>query len=337
MRIAKQSTAKNLKVFMTDSTDRTAGKTGLTLTITACKDGESSFTSISPTVTDLGNGWYNLALTTTHTNTLGDMALHITATGADPSDPLVLVVANDLATALPANSNLLSIDANGRVDVIKVAGTTQTARDLGASVLLSPGTGTGQLAITAGAVTVGTNNDKTGYTASTVSDKTGYSISGTKTTLDALNDLSAAGIRAATGMASANLDTQLSAIAGYIDTEVATILAAVDTEISSLTTELAKVPKSDSTITWNATALGSILTQVNVAIDTAISELGVGAPTATPTLRTGLMLLYMALRNKLITQTSGTDALEIYNDAGTKITQKLLTDDGSDYTEAKMT
>lgn len=41
-------------------------------------------------------------------------------------------------------------------------------------------------------MTVGTNNDKTGYTASTVTDKTGYSISGTKTTLDALNDISEA-------------------------------------------------------------------------------------------------------------------------------------------------
>jgi hypothetical protein len=54
----------------------------------------------------------------------------------------------------PANAGLLSIDSNGRVDAIKVAGTTQTARDLGASVLLSPGTGTGQVNLTSGAVPV---------------------------------------------------------------------------------------------------------------------------------------------------------------------------------------
>lgn len=46
----------------------------------------------------------------------------------------------------------LLVDANGRVDVIKIAGTTQTARDLGASVLLSTGTGTGQLDFTSGIV-----------------------------------------------------------------------------------------------------------------------------------------------------------------------------------------
>lgn len=55
--------------------------------------------------------------------------------------------------------------ANGQIDAnaVKVGGTTQTGRDLGASVLLSPGTGTGQVSLSSGAVTVGTNNDKTGY------------------------------------------------------------------------------------------------------------------------------------------------------------------------------
>jgi hypothetical protein len=82
--------------------------------------------------------------------------------------------------------------------------------------------------------------------------------------------------------------------------------------------------------------VGKALATVNAALDTAIAELSVGVPTATPSLRTGLMLLYMALRNKTVVQTSGTDALEIYNDAGDKIASKAITDDGSDYTEAEM-
>jgi len=79
-----------------------------------------------------------------------------------------------------------------------------------------------------------------------------------------------------------------------------------------------------------------VLAQVNAALDTVISELSVAAPSATPTLRTGLMLLYMALRNRTDVFTSGTDALRIYNNAGTIIATKLLTDDGSDYSEAEM-
>lgn len=86
-----QSTARNVAVFMTDSADHVSGKAGLTLTITASKDG-AAFASITPTVTDLGTGWYKLALTTGHTDTLGDLAIHITGTGADPTDLVRQVV-----------------------------------------------------------------------------------------------------------------------------------------------------------------------------------------------------------------------------------------------------
>lgn len=45
-------------------------------------------------------------------------------------------------------------DANGRVDVGAIGGTAQTARDIGASVLLSSGTGAGQISLTSGLVTL---------------------------------------------------------------------------------------------------------------------------------------------------------------------------------------
>jgi hypothetical protein len=95
--LLKQSTARNLSVFMTDSADHITGKTGLTLTITASKDG-AAFASITPTVTERGTGWYSLALTTSHTDTLGDLAFHITSAGADPTD-LVRQVVVDLPGA----------------------------------------------------------------------------------------------------------------------------------------------------------------------------------------------------------------------------------------------
>jgi hypothetical protein len=52
----------------------------------------------------------------------------------------------------PANFSSLVIDGSGRVDVSKISGVAQTGRDVGASVLLSNGTGTGQLSFTAGVV-----------------------------------------------------------------------------------------------------------------------------------------------------------------------------------------
>ena len=89
----KQSTARNLSVFVTQSADHFTGLTGATLTINASKDG-AAFGAITPTVTELANGWYSLALTTAHTNTLGDLIFHITATSADPCDLRENVVAD---------------------------------------------------------------------------------------------------------------------------------------------------------------------------------------------------------------------------------------------------
>jgi hypothetical protein len=90
-------------------------------------------------------------------------------------------------------------------------------------------------------------------------------------------------------------------------------------------------------IPWNAAWDAEVESEVNDALDTAIAELSQAIPTATPTVRTALMLLYMALRNRLDIDTTGaSDFKEIYNDAGTVITKKTLTDDGATYSEAEM-
>ena len=131
-------------------------------------------------------------------------------------------------------------------------------------------------------------------------------------------------------------DLSITATTGRVD--VATIqTAAADTvrdRILSDSTAFAG-GNINATVSSRATP-AQVLTQVNAALDTAIVELAQAAPSATPTLRTGLMLLYMALRNRLDVDTSGTDVLEIRNDAGTVIAKKELTDDGSTYSEAEM-
>ena len=66
--------------------------------------------------------------------------------------------------------------------------------------------------------------------------------------------------------------TSVDTIDDFLDTEVAAILAAVDTEVAALVSELAKVPKSDSAVTWNATALASIQTEATDALTTALTE-----------------------------------------------------------------
>lgn len=80
-----------------------------------------------------------------------------------------------------------------------------------------------------------------------------------------------------------------------------------------------------------AEGLASINAEVSDVLKTdTISELSQGVPAATPTFETALMLVYMALRNKLTTTST---ELGIYNDSGTKIAKKVLSDDGTTYTE----
>lgn len=90
---------------------------------------------------------------------------------------------------------------------------------------------------------------------------------------------------------------------------------------------------SGTTIAWNAAWDAEVESEVNDALNTAIPELSAGAPTATPTIRTGIMLPYMTLRNEVTTTAS---AKTISNDAGAVIATKALSDDGSTYTEEEM-
>jgi hypothetical protein len=95
-------------IFMASSTDHIPGATGLTLTITASKNG-GAFASIAPVVTERGNGWYYLALTAAMLDTLGDFIVHAEATGADPSELPMEVVAYDPQSG--TNLGLSNLDA----------------------------------------------------------------------------------------------------------------------------------------------------------------------------------------------------------------------------------
>lgn len=80
-----KSTAYTRMFMMVDSADHVTGKTGLTVTVTISKAG-GSFSAAGGTVSEVSSGWYKVAFTTTDTNTEGDLAVHATATGADPTD-----------------------------------------------------------------------------------------------------------------------------------------------------------------------------------------------------------------------------------------------------------
>ncbi len=78
--------------LMVDSADHIAGKTGLAPTVTIAKNG-GAFGSAAGAVTELGSGWYCLEANATDRNTLGGLAIHAAATGADPTDIYYSIVA----------------------------------------------------------------------------------------------------------------------------------------------------------------------------------------------------------------------------------------------------
>lgn len=166
-RLLKQSTAFTFRIGpFVDSTDGVTAETGLTIAqadIQISKAGGAfAQTSASPTTTHDADGWYQCPLTATDTGTLGSLTVQIVMAGALPVWEHFMVLPANVYDSLVGGTDAL------QVDTIQVTGTAQTARDLGASVLLSSGTGTGQVTLTSGRV----NADVTHIATAAVSAST---------------------------------------------------------------------------------------------------------------------------------------------------------------------
>lgn len=125
--LIKLSTAYTRTVLMVSSSDHITGATGLTLTVTESKAG-GAFAASGATVTEIANGWYKIILATTDTSALGAFNLHVTATGADPTDTADQIVAFD-----PTSATNLGLTA------------LPTANPAASGGLITVGAGSGQL------------------------------------------------------------------------------------------------------------------------------------------------------------------------------------------------
>jgi hypothetical protein len=100
----KQNSSVFPLMFMMVQTDGVSPATGLTPTVVISKNG-GAFASPGGAVSELANGWYEVAANATDSNTLGPLILHATATGANNTDADYLVVAFD-PTAAAASVNV---------------------------------------------------------------------------------------------------------------------------------------------------------------------------------------------------------------------------------------
>jgi hypothetical protein len=135
----KNGSGQKFAYFVFDTTTG-APKTGDAANISGYvnKDwaGAVQLTDTSATEIDATNakGWYLFDVSQTETN--ADALLF---TGKSTTANISVV--GQLIYTQPANFTTLSIDGSGRVDVAKIAGTAQTARDIGASVIAASVTG----------------------------------------------------------------------------------------------------------------------------------------------------------------------------------------------------
>ena len=121
----KQSTAYSRTVLMTSATDHVSGATGLTLTVKIAKAG-GAYATITPTVTEQsgGTGKYNIALTSSNTDTLGALDMIVTASGADQSDTHDQVVAFDPGDGAALGLSAMPINMAQTLPTTPTAGTT---------------------------------------------------------------------------------------------------------------------------------------------------------------------------------------------------------------------
>jgi len=163
----RYNTATEIDFFMPDNADPWSGKTGLTsITVQYKKQGQSAFTTLSsPTISEIGNGWYKLSVPTTLVDTYGFLVIRFSATGAKTQQQQYQVVAFN---PYDSNMGLANLDAavssrlpNGNVTVGGYASGMSPAEQ----VLSTPANKL--LTNSNGHVTVATNNDKSGYSLQT--------------------------------------------------------------------------------------------------------------------------------------------------------------------------
>jgi hypothetical protein len=120
-----QSTAPTFMIFLASVlSDRGVAGEVSTMVVNASKNG-GAFSNITSgvTITDRGNGWYSITLGTTHTDTLGTLAFHITSLNAYPNDDTILKVV-DLAKGLFPTGSVVTDGSNSvvsfKTDLIQV-------------------------------------------------------------------------------------------------------------------------------------------------------------------------------------------------------------------------
>ncbi|RWL45297.1 MAG: hypothetical protein EOR60_15255 [Mesorhizobium sp.] len=280
MRIPSGKIDQNIYFVAVDASDLKTRKTGLTsFTVYRSRNGGTATIYTTPTITELSAanmpGVYCLTVdedtTIASTSDAEEYTVHITQASMAPVTRVIELFRRDTTSG-----RTQLVDANGRVDVGSLQGTVQTARDIGASVLLSSGTGTGQVSLAAGVVAANATQIA-GSAVNTASAQLGVNVvnaGGTAWNSGAItaNTFAAGAITAAKFAANA-LDAVWSTatrvltagtnivlakgtgVTGFNDLDAPGVRGAVGMAAANLDTQLAALSGNDTTINNNVLAV----------------------------------------------------------------------------------
>lgn len=268
--------------------------TGQTIAITISKNGATSFSNPAvgaTNATEMASGWYKVTLDTTDTNTLGPLAIRGAVSG-------ILDVGEKLMVVNPNNAGLAAIP--------------DTAVATNGSLITS-GTGTAQLTVTAGLASANTTQ-----------------IEGS----DATNQIRDSILTDATRFAGANVDTTISSRTKPADTQAAVTLVTTTTNLTNAPTAGDLTATMKTSVTTAATAAtpiaaavsgnvgGNIVGNVNgnvvgfvgsvvgltvanldIAVSTRASQTSVDDLPTNAELATALTFLDVAVSSRMVTYT----------------------------------
>lgn len=274
-----------------DATDLKTRKTGLTtFTVYRSRNGGTPTVYTTPTVAELSAsnmpGVYSLTIdedtTVASTSDSEEYCVHITQASMAPVTRTIEIYRRDTTSG-----NTALVDSNGRVDVIKIAGTTQTARDIGASVLLSAGTGTGQLDFTSGVVKA----NATQFAGQTISAAAGVTMpssvasptnitAGTITTVTNLTNAATAGDLTATMKASVTTAaTAATPTAAAVTGAVGSVTGAVGSVTGLTASDVGAIKTTIGVAGAGLTALGDArIAHLDADVSTRLATSGYTAP-----------------------------------------------------------
>jgi hypothetical protein len=242
MRFPSGVTDQYIYFVAVDSTDLVTRETGLSsFTVYRARNGAAAAAYTTPTVAEVSSanmpGVYSLLLDEDMTigsgNDSEEVVLHITQASMAP---VTLKFELYRSKITQGETVTVSSGAISTVTTTTTATNVTTVNGLAAGVITAAAVATGAIDADALAADAGTE----------IGTAVWASAARTLTANTNLNDLSAAGVRAAVGLASANLDTQLTAIDDFLDTEIAAIKAKTDL-IPASPAAVGDIPTADIT------------------------------------------------------------------------------------------